>query len=128
MRKSLRNLAFPFAISLWPVAAVCAQEAQPASLTLPEVEVIAHLDAARNRILPDLGASSYEIPNAQIQLKSQGENASFNQILLRAPGVAQDSFGQLHVRGEHANLQYRINDVLLPEGINGFGAELDTRF
>ena len=35
---------------------------------------------------------------------------------------------QLHVRGEHANLQYRINDVLLPEGLTGFGEELDTRF
>jgi outer membrane receptor protein involved in Fe transport len=32
------------------------------------------------------------------------------------------------VRGEHANLQYRINDVLLPEGITGFGQELDPRF
>ena len=54
-------------------------------------------------------------------------NAAFNQTLLRAPGVAEDSFGQLHVRGEHANLQYRINDVLIPEGITGFGQELDTR-
>jgi len=26
------------------------------------------------------------------------------------------------------NLQYRINDVLLPEGITGFGLELDPRF
>ena len=44
--------------------------------------------------------------------------------------MAQDSAanGDLHVRGEHANLQYRINDVLLPEGITGFGLELDPRF
>ena len=48
--------------------------------------------------------------------------------MLRFPGVAQDSFGQLHVRGEHANLQYRIDDVLLPESIPGFGQELETRF
>ena len=61
---------------------------------------------------------------------SQGANAPFNQVILRAPGVAQDSAanGDLHVRGEHANLQYRINDVLLPEGITGFGLELDPRF
>src|SRR5260370_14695810 len=45
----------------------------------------------------------------------------------RLPGVAQDSFGQLDVRGEHANLQYRIDDVLLPESIPGFGQELETR-
>ncbi|MEI9961602.1 MAG: hypothetical protein WDM76_10870 [Limisphaerales bacterium] len=44
--------------------------------------------------------------------------------------MAQDNAasGNLHVRGEHANLQYRINDVLLPEGISGFGLELDPRF
>ena len=60
--------------------------------------------------------------------QAQGENAPFNQTILRFPGVAQDSFGQLHVRGEHANLQYRIDDVLLPESIPGFGQELATRF
>jgi hypothetical protein len=47
---------------------------------------------------------------------------------LRAPGVAQDSYGQLHVRGEHANLQFRIDDVLIPEGITGFGSEIDTHW
>ncbi len=50
-----------------------------------------------------------------------------NQVLLQAPGVAQDSFGQLHIRGEHANLQYRLNGVQLPEGINVFGQALETR-
>jgi outer membrane receptor protein involved in Fe transport len=61
---------------------------------------------------------------------SQGADAPFSQVLLRAPGVAEDSAanGDLHVRGEHGNLQYRINDVLLPEGISGFGLELDPRF
>ena len=66
----------------------------------------------------------------QILNLPQGADAPFNQVLLRAPGVAEDSAanGDLHVRGEHANLQYRINDVLLPEGITGFGLELDPRF
>ncbi len=95
---------------------------------LPEVEVVGKLDEARNQILPNLGATSYEITKAQIAVQPQGQDAPFNQTLLRAPGVVEDSFGQLHVRGEHANLQFRINDVLLPEGITGFGAELDSRF
>ena len=34
----------------------------------------------------------------------------------------------MHVRDEHANLQFRINDVLIPEGISGFGQEIDTRW
>jgi outer membrane receptor protein involved in Fe transport len=90
--------------------------------------VTGELDTARDEIAPDLGASAYTISSDQIATQSQGDNAPFNQTLLRAPGVAEDSFGQLHVRGEHANLQYRINDVLIPEGITGFGQELDTRF
>ncbi len=41
--------------------------------------------------------------------------------------MVQDSFGQFHVRGEHAGLQYRINGVILPEGIAVFGQTLDPR-
>ncbi len=98
--------------------------------TLPEMTVYGRLDQARSQILPDLGATAYSVSQVQIESEAQGDNAPFNQVVLRAPGVAQDSAanGDLHVRGEHANLQYRINDVLLPEGITGFGLELDPRF
>ena len=97
---------------------------------LQNVTVIGKLDQARNQILPTLGATAYMHTADQIQMQSQGDDAPLNQIVLRSPGVAQDSAvnGDLHVRGEHANLQYRINDVLLPEGITGFGLELDPRF
>ena len=97
---------------------------------LENVTVFGKLDQARNQIVPDLGATVYAVSKDQIAAQPQGENAPFNQVLLRAPGMAQDSAanGDLHLRGEHANIQYRINDVLLPEGISGFGQELDTRF
>jgi outer membrane receptor protein involved in Fe transport len=97
---------------------------------LDTVTVVGHLNEARSQIVPNLGATAYTISASQIAAESQGANASFNQLILRAPGVAEDSAenGDLHVRGEHANLQYRINDVLLPEGIAGFGLELDPRF
>ncbi len=95
--------------------------------TPDQITVVGSLDEKRNDIVPNLGATSYGISQNQIANQSQGSDASFNQTLLRVPGFAQDSYGQLHVRGEHANLQFRINDVLLPEGIAGFGQELDTR-
>jgi hypothetical protein len=92
--------------------------------------VTGQLDQTRESILPSLGATSFIMDQAQILNLPQGLDAPFNQVLLRAPGVAEDSAanGDLHVRGEHGNLQYRINDVLLPEGITGFGLELDPRF
>ena len=97
---------------------------------LGNVTVVGRLDQARSNILPDLGATAYTHTAEQIENQSEGDNAPFNQVILRSPGVAQDSAanGDLHVRGEHANLQYRIDGVLLPEGISGFGLELDPRF
>src|SRR5438093_3996904 len=86
------------------------------------------MDITREAIVPSLGATRYTVGPDRLDSQAEGENAPFNQTLLRFPGVAQDSFGQLHVRGEHANLQYRIDDVLLPESIPGFGQELESRF
>jgi len=88
----------------------------------------ARLDRARNSLSPRTGSSEYSFDQQDVAALPEGENTSFNQVLLQAPGVANDSFGQLHVRGDHANLQYRINNVILPEGITGFGQALDTRF
>ena len=97
-----------------------------ASTELNRVVVTGQLDTARDQIVPYLGATKYSIGQQQIQNESQGSNAPFNDVILQAPGVAQDSYGQLHVRDEHANLQFRIDDVLIPEGITGFGQEIDT--
>jgi len=97
---------------------------------LQKFVVTGQLDRARENIAPSLGATSFFIGPQQIQDMPQGADAPFSQVLLRAPGIAGDSAanGDLHLRGEHGNLQYRINDVLLPEGITGFGLELDPRF
>jgi outer membrane receptor protein involved in Fe transport len=99
-------------------------------VNLGNITVVGQLDQARSQISPDLGATTYTQTKEQIESSSQGGNAPISQVILRAPGVVQDNeaSGNLHVRGEHANLQYRINDVLLPEGVGGFGLELDPRF
>ena len=46
------------------------------------------------------------------------------------PGVSQDSTssGDYHVRNEHANVQFRINGIILPDGISGFAQFLETSF
>jgi len=123
---------FFLAAAAAPLAADDNQDtaANQTPIAMDPVVVTASLDKARDDIVPSLGASTFNISSEQITLQPLGTDAPFNQIMLRAPGVAQDSAanGDLHVRGEHANLQYRINDVLLPEGITGFGLELDPRF
>ncbi|KRF02223.1 TonB-dependent receptor [Frateuria sp. Soil773] len=94
---------------------------------LGAVDVTAALDQARNGLSPDTGSSQYVIDQKAIKQLPLGDATPMNQVLLQAPGVVQDSYGGLHVRGDHANLQYRINGVMIPESISGFGQALDAR-
>src|ERR1700676_3024340 len=95
---------------------------------LDEVVVIAQrLNESRNGIKTQTGASTYTINEAAIAAEPGGDNQLLNQVIMQAPDVAQDSFGQFHVRGEHNGLQYRLNGIILPEGISVFGQSLDPR-
>jgi outer membrane receptor for ferrienterochelin and colicins len=85
------------------------------------------LNQARDSIQPQIGASTYTITAQAIETMPGGSNAQFNQVILQAPGVSQDSFGQLHVRDDHNGLQYRLNGVILPEGLSVFGQSLNPR-
>lgn len=86
------------------------------------------LDDARNGLAPETGSSIYRFDSDALLALPLGNNTPLNQVVLQAPGVVQDSYGQLHVRGDHGNVQYRINEVVIPEPISGFGQVLDTRF
>jgi outer membrane receptor for ferrienterochelin and colicins len=85
------------------------------------------LNAARSEIETQTGASTYTITSEAIAATPGGEDAQLNQVLLQAPDVVQDSFGQLHVRADHNDLQYRLNGVILPEGISVFSQTLSPR-
>jgi outer membrane receptor protein involved in Fe transport len=86
------------------------------------------LAEARIEIEPRIGATTYTIDQNAIQAQPGGSDVPLNQTLLQAPDVSQDSFGQIHLRNDHANIQYRINGVILPEGISFFGQSLTSRF
>lgn len=85
------------------------------------------LNVARAEIETQTGASTYTIDSQAIAATPGGTNVQLNQLLLQAPGVVQDSFGQLHVRADHNDLQYRLNGVILPEGISVFSQTLSPR-
>jgi outer membrane receptor protein involved in Fe transport len=109
-------------------ASASSASAPPGGGVSLNLDVVAkELDIAAQQIRPSLGASVYDFGRQAIETQPQGDNQSFNRLLLQAPGVAQDSFGQLHIRGDHANLQFRLNGIILPEGINVFGQALETR-
>ncbi len=87
-------------------------------------------DQARSNLYTTIGTSSNTISHGTIQDLPGGDTVPVEKVLLQAPGVSQDSAasGLLHIRNDHANLQFRINGVMLPDGLTGFGSIFDTSF
>jgi outer membrane cobalamin receptor len=116
------------------IVAVTSGGAKPVTLAMASEEALSlaviakRLEAARNGLSPETGSSVYRFSEKAIHDLPQGTNSQMTEVLLQAPGVAQDSFGQLHIRGEHAEIQYRINGIELPEGIAaGFSQTISPR-
>ena len=99
--------------------------------TAPEMQNIVvtakHLNEERSRIDTQTGASTYTFSAQDIQSTPGGDNQQLNQVMLQVPDAVQDSFGQLHIRGDHNGLQFRLNGVILPDGISFFGQTLPPR-
>ena len=111
-----------------PDASPSSSAASSNGKTLDAIVVTAQrFNAERATIETQTGASTYTIDQSAIAAAPGGDNLLMNQVLLQAPDVAQDSFGQFHVRGDHNDLQYRLNGIILPEGISVFGQTLSPR-
>jgi len=98
---------------------------QPGDL---HIDIEKYLRQARNDLSPKTGTSAYTVDQQTIDSLPEGEDTPLDKVMLQMPGVAEDSAasGLLHIRGEHANVQYRLNGILLPEGILGLGDVLDS--
>ncbi len=120
--------ALAAALLTCPAIAAYAQVADQSGAGLPTIVVTAqHLNEERSRIDTRTGASTYTFNSNDIQSAPGGDNVQLNQVMLQVPDAAQDSFGQLHIRGDHNGLQFRLNGVILPDGISVFGQTLPPR-
>jgi outer membrane receptor protein involved in Fe transport len=114
-----------------------AQTTAPAETATPEggasldIEVVAkQLNQARINIEPRIGASTYTLTPEAIQNLPEAQNTPIDNAILQMPGVDQDNLanGGLHIRNEHLNVQYRIDGVIIPDGVSFFGQDLSLRF
>jgi outer membrane receptor protein involved in Fe transport len=123
----LRRAAALAAAAIPVSPALFAQAADDSGPLATIVVTAQRLNEARSGIQTQTGASTYTITAEAVAATPGGDNTLLNQVVMQAPEVAQDSFGQFHIRGEHNGLQYRINGIILPEGISVFGQSLDPR-
>jgi hypothetical protein len=110
-----------------PIALALESE-QPLNLA-----IIATLNQARNALSPETGSTVYRFTDKNIDQLPQGDNTPLNDVLIQAPGVAQDSYGQgqsqIHIHGLNGGgIQYRLNGVFLPEAVSSFGQLFSAYF
>jgi outer membrane receptor protein involved in Fe transport len=84
------------------------------ALTVPVTAIRVHPQNG----LTTTGASKYTFTARDITGLPQAEATPLNQVLLQMPGVALDQNQEIHIRGEHAGVQYQMNGILLPLDTN----------
>jgi outer membrane cobalamin receptor len=94
-----------------------------------EKEMVVEVRAKRRVVLPPAPQSRKEITEEDIQQLPQGDAISLPKLLTTTlPGVVQGSFNQTFFRGNHANIQYQIDGVQLPDSpSNTFGEAFSPR-
>jgi outer membrane receptor protein involved in Fe transport len=89
------------------------------------------LDQRRDEVLlPKTGTDTTALSQKDIENMPQGNNLQVSDLLYQLPGVTQDSTssGDFHIRNEHGNTQFRVNGILLPDGVAGYSQFLETGF
>jgi hypothetical protein len=122
-----------------PVTVAHGNPIKPIVLTMEAVKPLTlavlapRFDRALNDLSPETGSTAYHFDRETIHRLPQGQNSTLAQVLQQAPGVSQDSYGQgqgqIHIHGENGGgVQYRINDVFLPQAVTSFGEIFSPRF
>jgi hypothetical protein len=117
--------------ALFPVLEDAANTGPVAPATaeaLPSIAVTAkRLNDARGGIQMHTSASTHTIDAAAQAAIPGGDATLHNQVIMRAANVAQDSFGEFHIRGADIGRHYLLHRIILTEGISVFGESWDLR-
>jgi outer membrane cobalamin receptor len=92
-------------------------------------EMVINVKAKKRVIETGESRSSVEITSEAIEAMPQSEQIKLPKLISSTmPGVVSGTFGQLFFRGNHANIQYQVDGVQLPDSpSNTFGDALTPR-
>ncbi|HSF69079.1 MAG TPA: TonB-dependent receptor [Nitrospira sp.] len=97
----------------------------PVSLTLAvtreiALEVVAPLPPIQYRA----SSETYQLSRKEIEALPRGNNNDVYDVLLTVPSVVYGSLKQTHVRQDHANQQFRIDGIPIPDTVTGAFADI----
>ncbi len=59
----------------------------------------------------------------QLKALPSGEDRPITEVITTQPGFVQDAFGNVYARGNHANLQYQIDGIPIPDSVGNLFAQ-----
>ncbi len=97
----------------------------PVVLTLTETQDIAlEIVAPLLPIKPNSSSETYSVNRKDIEALPRGNNLDLHDVLVTIPGAAYGGLKQVHIRQDHANLQFRIDGVPIPDTVTSQFSDL----
>ena len=97
----------------------------PLSLTLAvtkeiALEIVSPLPAIQYKA----SSETYQLSRRDVETLPRGNNNTVAEVLQTVPSVVYGALGQTHIRQDHANQQFRIDGVPIPEGVSSTFTDL----
>ena len=101
------------------------ERAAPVALTLSvtqdiALEIVSPLPAIQYKA----SSETYQLSRKDIEALPKGNNNDVYEVLLTVPSVVYGSLKQTHIRQDHANQQYRIDGIPIPDTVSGAFADI----
>ena len=99
----------------------------PVTLTLSKTKEIAL--EVRSPLAPiqyKASSETYSLSRKDIEELPRGNNVELHDVLLTIPSAVYGSLKQVHIRQDHANLQFRIDGVPIPDTVSSTFSDVIT--
>lgn len=105
--------------SEYQVLKVGTEAVPPLKLTLAQTKDIALEIVSPLAPIPYKASSTqYAVSRREIEELPRGNNNELQDVLLTIPSAAYGALKQVHIRQDHANLQFRIDGVPIPDTVS----------
>src|SRR4029079_2710756 len=98
---------------------------RPITLTLSKTKEIAL--EVRSPLAPiqyKASSETYSVSRKDIEALPKGNNSEVFEVLATVPSVAYGALKQTHIRQDHANQQFRIDGIPIPDTVSGSFADI----
>jgi outer membrane receptor for ferrienterochelin and colicins len=105
--------------SEYVVVKIGTESLAPVTLTLALTQDLAlEIRSPLPAIQYKASSETYSVSRKDIEVLPLGNNNTVAQVLQTVPSVVYGALGETHIRQDHANQQFRIDGVPIPEGVS----------